>query len=299
MRNFMIGQYGSFDVQKYERDYRQTFYGIEACLFEKESDILKLRNESQLNGFQIGVHFPLRAGGSKLRDALFLARDEDVRQDAFEYIQRELDYLAAIKPAYILFHYPKPVIIDDRVNWDKWRFSDAIEYVFESCYSFGEFAEKSELLFAWLSEKSNEYGFSPVLEFDALNSYIYDSNYLEGLLLKYPQIKLCLDTGRLFFQEKIDPFFQAEKVIKKFAVYASSVHLWNMKYTDKVEYNHYPVLPECRVEDGWAPIEAYLTWMLQANPHIKIMFEHRSELVSEEQLQRCYEWVDQIVSKAQ
>ncbi|GIO05994.1 hypothetical protein J31TS6_20220 [Brevibacillus reuszeri] len=299
MRNFMIGLYGSFDAQKYERDYRHSFYGIEACLFEKESDILKLENESHLNSFHIGVHFPLRAGGSRLRDALFLAQDELVRQDAYDYIQRELDELAGIKPAYILFHYPKPVIVDDRVNWEQWRFCDAAEHVCESLYSFAEFAEKSEHLFAWLSEKGKEYGFTPVLEFDALNSYIYDTDFLVGLLKKYPRIRLCLDTGRLFFQEKIDPFFQAEKVIKKFAAYANSVHLWNMKYTDKVEYNHYPVLPECSVKDGWAPIEAYLTWMLQENPHIKIMFEHRSEMVTEEQLQRCYEWVDQIVRKAQ
>ncbi|GED72749.1 hypothetical protein BRE01_64510 [Brevibacillus reuszeri] len=299
MKNFMIGQYGKFDVQKYERDYQPPFYGIEACLFAEESDILKLKNESEQNDFQIGIHFPLRTGGSKLRDALFLAQDHLVRQQAFDYIQRELDYLRSIKPAYILFHYPKPVIIDDRVDWEKWRFCDASEHVFESQYSFGEFTEKSERLFVWLSEKAEEFDFIPVLEFDALNSYVYDTNYLEGLFKKYQRIKLCLDTGRLFFQEQLDPFFQAEKVIKKFAAYAYSVHLWNMKYTDRVEYNHYPVLPECRVEDGWAPIEAYVRWIVQENPRVKIMFEHRSELVSDEQLQRCYEWVNQIVKTAQ
>ncbi|MGG1661255.1 sugar phosphate isomerase/epimerase [Brevibacillus sp. NRS-1366] len=298
MNNFMIGQYGTFDEQKYARDFRKSFYGIEACLFEEESDVLKLRHESLCNGFQVGIHFPLRAGGSELRDALFLAQDNHVRQQAFDYIQRELEYMSSIKmkPAYILFHYPKPVILDNRVNWESWRFTSAKEYVFESEYCFAEFTQKSEALFDWLSAKGKEYGFTPVLEFDALNAYIYKTDFLEKLLEKYPLIKLCLDTGRMHVQEKIDPHFLAFQVIKKFAKYAQTIHLWNMKCTDKFEYNHYPALPECRAEDGWAPIEQYLKQIMEENPDIKIMFEHRSDMISDEQLERCYTWIDQLVN---
>lgn len=34
MKRFLIGQYGSFDEQKMERDFRDSFYGIEepVCL---------------------------------------------------------------------------------------------------------------------------------------------------------------------------------------------------------------------------------------------------------------------------
>ncbi len=39
MKNFMIGQYGGFDQAKYARDFKEGFYGIEACLFESEEDI--------------------------------------------------------------------------------------------------------------------------------------------------------------------------------------------------------------------------------------------------------------------
>lgn len=295
MRRFLIGQYGSFDEQKMERDFRDGFYGIEACLFENEADTQKLLSASRVRDFRIGVHFPLRAGKSLLRDALFLDADKHVRDEALRLIRDELDYLRNVRPDYVLFHYPKPVILDDRVNWDKWHFSDRTEYVYDSDYSLELFAERSDQLFAWLSAASRDYGFTPVLEIDALNSYIYEQDVLEALLKKYPDIRLCLDTGRLFLQQNVDPNFQALPVIRKYAKYAEVIHLWNLQYTKSSVKLRYPVLPEQRPEDGWAPIRDYLTVIREENPQVKIQFEHRSDLVSHEDLQRCYEWVDECL----
>jgi hypothetical protein len=298
MNRFMIGQYGTFDDNKYKRDFREGFFGIEACLFNSQEDTQNLVNESRKKGFIIGIHFPFRSGLSKIRDALFLSQDENIRGSAYELIQSELDYLTTIKPNYILFHYPKPVILDDRVNWSKWRFADKLEYVYESEITLEELAEKTESLFRWLTSKSEDYNFVPVLEFDALNRYIYETNFLEGLLSKYPKIKLCLDTGRLFVQEKLDPFFDAKKVIKKFARFAYTVHLWSVQVQETVENNHYPVLPELDPNKGWAPIEDYLKIIFEENHNVKIIFEHRSELISDEQLNQCYLWVESIVKNA-
>jgi hypothetical protein len=57
----MFGQYGGFDDHKYDKDFRDGFYGIEACSFHTHEDYLKLIEESKNRGFHIGVHFPLRA----------------------------------------------------------------------------------------------------------------------------------------------------------------------------------------------------------------------------------------------
>ncbi|WP_433616938.1 hypothetical protein [Paenibacillus cellulositrophicus] len=133
------------------------------------------------------------------------------------------------------------------------------------------------------------------MEFDALNSYIYEHDVLEALLKKYPDIRLCLDTGRLFLQQNVDPSFQALPVIRKYAKYADVIHLWNLQYTKSSVKLRYPVLPEQRPEDGWAPIGDYLTVIREENPQVKIQFEHRSDLVSHEDLQRCYEWVDECL----
>lgn len=297
MHSFIIGLYGGFDEKKYERDFRQGFYGIEACLFETEADISRLSAASKERHFQIGIHFPLRKDAARLRDALFLAKEEHVRQDALDYIDRELAAVAEIQPAYMLFHYPKPVILDDRADWSRWNFTDPREYVYESEYGQEEWAEKTERLFSWLAAKAREYRFTPVLEFDALNRYVYESPFLASLLDRYPEIRLCLDVGRLYVQERTDPFFDAKKVLEMYGKYALTVHLWNMKITDAFEYNHHPALPSCKPEDGWAPIEAYLRIIKRENPRVKIVFEHRSDRISDEQLDDCYRWIDRIMNQ--
>jgi sugar phosphate isomerase/epimerase len=292
----MIGQYGSFNYEKFHRDYRASFWGIEACLFDHEQDTVNLVNESKKEGFHIGVHFPLRSGVSPFRDALFLAHDKDTRQYAFDHIEQELNYLIAVKPDYILFHYPKPVILDDRADWKNWHFADSREFVYESQYSFEEFKEKSRILFEWLTLKGEEYDFTPVLEFDALNAYVYKTDFLEALFKQYPTIKCCLDTGRLYLQERTDPNFDSRSVIQRFAKYAESLHLSTLKINEHIEFYKYPALPDLSPNEGWAPIEDYLRIIKEENPNVRIMFEHRSDLISDEQLEACYQWVHSLLS---
>ncbi|MCM3631173.1 sugar phosphate isomerase/epimerase [Paenibacillus glycanilyticus] len=294
---FLIGQYGQFDYSKYDRDYRADFYGIEACLFRNEQDISNLLKESRDAGFRIGIHFPLRSGISPLRDALFLAKDAAVRSEAYSLVLQELDYIRSfLKPDYILFHYPKPVILDERANWTSWRFDDQAEYDFESEYSFEEFKKHSDALFEWLAHRGEEYGFTPVLEFDALNRYVYEDDYLRSRLEKYSSIKLCLDTARLYIQDRIDPHFDAAAILRQYARYAATVHLSNILITDGlIAQSRMPVLPGQSPSEGWAPIELYLRIILRENPDVKIMFEHRSEKVTDDQLEQCYRWVSRIL----
>jgi sugar phosphate isomerase/epimerase len=297
MHRFMIGQYGGFNYKKYQRDYRARFWGIEACLFDHEQDILDLVNESKKDGFHIGVHFPLRSGISPFRDALFLAHDENLRQQAFIHIEQELDYLTRVKPDYILFHYPKPVLLDDRADWKNWHFADSREFVYESQYSFEEFKEKSQMLFEWLALKANKYEFTPVLEFDALNAYVYDSDFVEALFKQYPSIRCCLDTGRLYLQERTDPHFDSRSFIRRYAKYAATVHLSTLKINELIEHYKYPVLPQLSPIEGWAPIEDYLRIIKKENPDVRIMFEHRSDCISDEQLEECYQWVHSLINE--
>ncbi|GGA15561.1 hypothetical protein GCM10008018_70390 [Paenibacillus marchantiophytorum] len=298
MNRFMIGQYGTLDYHKFHKDFKEGFYGIEACLFGDETDIAKLVKEAREHGFQIGVHFPLRAGLSKFRDALFLASDDAIRSRAYESVKQELVFLAAIKPSYVLFHYPKPVILDDRVDWNHWRFEQSSEFTHESSYGLDEFKEKSESWFEWISQKGREFTFTPVLELDALNTYIYADTFLEELLDKFSNVKLCVDTARCYLQDRIDPYFDARTIMKKFAKYTEIIHLSNVKMTanNTVEKSRIPVMPHQDPNEGWAPIEEYLHILTHENKQVKIMFEHRSDLVNEEELLACYSWVEAIIT---
>ena len=299
MNNFMIGMEGKYDYKKFERDFRKEFYGIQVCLFENEEEIDKLCKEAEYNKFDVGIHFPLRAGISKLRDPQFLSLDEDIKSNAYKYIEEELKYIneKQLKPRYILFHYPKPVILKENFNMTNWRFANSSEYTYEAEYPYQEFKKNSEYLFKWLSEKSLQYNFIPVLEFDALNKYVCEGDFLEGLLKKYKRVKVCLDTGRLHLQHKIDSDFNDIEIIKRFSKYTEVVHLWNVKVAGNLENNHFPALPNLKPEEGWASIKEYLKIIKEDNKNVMIMFEHRSDLISDEELDSCYSWISEILGK--
>jgi hypothetical protein len=74
------------------------------------------------------------------------------------------------------------------------------------------------------------------------------------------------------------------------------IHLANVQVTETIGQNHYPVLPELDPADGWAPIKEYLQIIKAENPEVKIYFEHRSDLINMEDLDRCYAWVDEIMN---
>ncbi|MGU3472614.1 hypothetical protein ACLBWT_15920 [Paenibacillus sp. D51F] len=201
-----------------------------------------------------------------------------------------------MKPAYILYHYPKPVILAAGVDWTKWKFSDSSEYIHEDDFSADELRRHSEIFFQRISGMGERHGFMPILELDALNRYLVEGGLLEELLQRYPSIRLCLDTGRLYRQDRIDPRFNSLKVVKKYAKYAALIHLWTFRFTDKIECYRMPVLPEQDAAEGWAPILDYLNIIREQNPDAAIMFEHRSDLVSDSDLLRCYEWVRQVMA---
>lgn len=75
------------------------------------------------------------------------------------------------------------------------------------------------------------------------------------------------------------------EVIKRFAKYTEVVHLWNVKVTGNLENRYISALRNLKQEDGWAPIEKYLQIIREANKNVKIMFEHRSDLISDEELE--------------
>lgn len=296
MERFMVGQFGHYDCNKHLRDFRPDFFGVEACMLE-EKDIKKLVNIANNERFSIGIHFPLRNGGWRLRDPQFLSKDVDIRRSSYEYMKNEINFLRTIKPVYILFHYPKPVLLDKSVDWTNWRFADDTEYYYEDFYPYKDFASKSEELFRWLSDVSIESNFIPVLELDALNKYIYGTNLLERLLEKFPRIKLCLDIGRLHLQDKLDTNFDSFDFISRFAKYAEVIHLWNVKVTSNLEFSHFPPLPDLNPEEGWADIKKYLEIIRGQNKSCKILFEHRSDLISDEELESCYSWIYNILNE--
>jgi len=291
MKRLMIGHHGFFDEKKQQRDFREDFFGVEACLMKESSSIGKLMALIKYGNVDFGVHFPLRADGWRLRDPQYLSKNEMVLKDTYAYMEKELAFISTLKPYYVLMHYPKPVILSRSADWTNWRFADDTEYYFEEDYTFTEFCEKSEAFFVYFSDIGKKYNFIPVLEFDALNKYVYETDFLEKQLKKHPRIRVCLDIGRLHLQDRIDPCFDSFDITRRFAQFAEVIHLWNVRVDTNVENSHYPALSELNPADGWADVEKYLSIIGNYNQHCKILFEHRSDLISEESLESCYRWI--------
>jgi hypothetical protein len=185
--------------------------------------------------------------------------------------------------------------LDRSIDWSNWRFADETEYYYDDTYSYKEFLEQSEEFFKFLSDESEKLKFTPVLEFDALNKYIYENNGLKDLLNKYQKIKVCLDIARLHLQDKIDEKFNGWDLARQYARYAEVIHLSNGRIKDNLESNHYPALRTLKPEEGWADVVAYLKIINEENDRCKIFFEHRSDLISDDQLEDCYSWIRELL----
>lgn len=292
MKRFMIGQFDKFDINKQNRDFRDYFFGVEVNQMESLSELQILRDNIRDRKYKIGIHFPLLKNQWRARDPQYLSKDITTYEESINYMENEFARAQEFNPDYILLHYPKPVILDDNVDWSSWRFYDATEYYYESEISYEFFQEKSKNFFKILSEQGKKYNFTPVLELDGLNRYVYKTNLLEDLLDEYPNIKLCLDFGRIHIQDCIDDNFSGQEIIRKFGRYAHLVHLWNARVQSN---GHYPALKTLKVEDGWGDMEKYFKTLNEVNDKYKVLFEHNSNLISDAELEECYQWIGSLI----
>ncbi len=297
-KRFFIGQFEVFDTKRHEREHRDGFKGIEACQFADINDVQRLVDFSNKRDLDFGVHFPLRKGLWRYRDPQYLSKNQSVCKESYDFMMDEFKFISDTGADYVLLHYPKPVILNRGVDWDKcWRFADDTEYYFEDEYSFEEFKERSIEFFNWINSASIRYGIRVFIELDAVNEYLYDTDFLIEMLEKFSNIELCLDIGRLHLQHMIDNEFDAFKFIQRVGSHTSHVHLWNVKVADNVEGGHHPTLPFLDVKDGWADVEEYLTLLNKYSNDYTLLFEHYTGNITDEELQCCYEWIDSLVTK--
>lgn len=292
MAEYFIGMHGRFDDEKYARDFiDDEFTGIEFCSFTNREEIAKITEVARKDKFKIGIHFPLDKSNYMYRDPLLIALNENERDTAFEAVEREIAYAKLIKSEYLLIHFPKPMPLDKKLDWDKCKFPTDRETIDESSYPYELFKMNCFNMFKKLSELSTRNHIQIVLEIEMLNKYLYKGTLLKELLEAYPNIKLCLDSARIHVLSMIDRKFNYKKFIKEMAEYTYLVHLSNIKVTDKIENGHHPVLKRLKSSDGWSDIDTFLKIIASENKNMKILFEHRSDVITYEELIECYKWV--------
>ena len=291
MAEYFIGMHCRFDDIKYKRDYTSRISGIEFCNFNEQKEIQRMLEIAKKDNFKIGIHFPLKRASYKYRDPLLLSLNEDEVLEAFEAVEREIKYASKIEAEYLLIHFPKPMVIDERFNWEKCRFSHEDETIGEKEYAFKEFKNQCNYTFKKLSELSRKYKIQIVLEIEMLNKYLYQGKLLKELLEQYSDLKLCLDSARIHVLSRIDNNFDYKTFIKEMAKYTYLLHISNIKVTDIIEDGHYPALKKLNTRDGWGNIGEFLSIISSENKDVKVLFEHRSDILTGDELSECYEWI--------
>ncbi|WP_406242562.1 hypothetical protein ACF3M2_20755 [Tissierella carlieri] len=183
------------------------------------------------------------------------------------------------------------MVIDERLNWEKCKFSHKDETIGEKGYGFEEFKNQCQYTFEKLSELSKKYKIQIVLEIEMLNKYLYQGKLLKDLLEAYPDLKLCLDSARIHVLSNIDYNFDYNIFIKEMAKYTYLLHISNIKVTDVIENGHHPALMKLNEQDGWSNIGEFLNIISSENKDVKVLFEHRSDILTEDELNECYDWV--------
>jgi len=292
MANYLIGMHNIFDENKYNTDYKEWFYGIEFCNLNEEQ-INKVLHQQERKHFRIGIHFPLIKTDYLKRDPLIFSKDAEEAKMARAAVEREMAYAERIRARYMLIHFPKPMILNHNLSWDKCKFHD-YEHIDENEYSFEVFKQRCEEVFNWLDKLIEKYRVPIILELEVINKYLYQGNLLKDLLEEHRSIKLCLDTARLHVLDEIDNEFNLDEFILKYVPYVELLHISNIQVGEKIENRHYPALESLCVNEGWADIKNILKIISQKNKELMVLFEHRSDLISRSQLDQCYEWITQI-----
>lgn len=297
MNDFLIGMYGRFDDFKYKRDFRPGFWGVEACMFPSEQEVDKLVNQSVKDGFSFGVHYPLLKKDTPYRDPFLIALGANEREKAWKSFEKEVLFASGKGAAYILTHFPKPVIVNRSLDLTCWRFAGDEEWMFTDEYPLEAMKENLAVMFKRLSDISDRCDIQIFLENDAISDVLAESPLLVDLLEENKKIMLCLDIGRLHLQQMLDPSFDAMECAEKMAPYTGHIHLWNTNPAGNLSGGHYPVLPGQKPTEGWADVSRFIGIIKRFSSKVKVLFEHRSELVDDEQLDECYRWVEKILGE--
>lgn len=298
----MTGIHGRFDPARFERESRAGFWGAEISCLRSPEEAAAAVSYLKERRLHFGIHFPLVEGrpeGTQLH-ALVSALDERRREHDLAAVAASLREAGELGADYLLIHFPKPALLAATLDWRDWRFAQAGEALPDDTVDLAVCERVARDSFARLAELARAAGIRLVLENEILHPLFYQS-LLRDLYAGQgdgARLGLCLDTGRLHLLEATDPSFSGLALIKALRPWLTNLHLWTVRVGENKSGGHHPLLPGLAPADGWGPMAAYLD-AFAAVPDAAVLFEHRSDLVTPQQLDECYDWVNRRLRRAE
>lgn len=279
---------------------RPLWRGAEVGLCETFPDVLGAVSEAEYYEWVIGAHHPLyREGGP--RWCRFLDPDEAVRTEALEQAYHGAQAAHHLGIRYILFHFPWPALQMPGVDYGGlgWYFKDA-DPVDLAAWPEAKLYEWSRRCFERFAEIQAKELIKVVLEIDGPNPYFFDGELYSRLFEEYPELSLCIDTGRLGLLAKThgqDPIALAQRWLP----WARYMHLHTSRWDEQGRFqNHLPTTAR-DTADRWpqvTPAADIARMVVAAQPQATIVLEHDPRAVSPAELEEAHAFAASLVADA-
>ncbi|MBN4063082.1 MAG: hypothetical protein COA82_07905 [Alkaliphilus sp.] len=289
--NYYIGMHNEFDKSKFERDIIGKISGIELCNFKNISEVRAVKKLADQKNLKLGIHFPLLRSSYKYRDPMVTSVEKYEYEEAFQALEMELKFAKQIEAEYLLIHFPKPMVLDPRLNWSMLKFGTH-DAVYENELTSIEFITTCESAMDRLEKMSEIAGIPIVLEIEIINKWLYEKEWFVNLLDKYKNISICLDSARLHIQGVIDDNFDISQFVSRLSSYTKNLHIANIQVRNGVEKRHYPALPELKEQDGWCNIVQFTSSIEDRSKLQNVLYEHKSDSITLDELRECYSWIE-------
>ena len=275
---------------------RPAWRGAEIGMCDSFPDVLGAVSEAEFYDWNIGVHHPLyKEGGPEW--CRFLDPNPSVREAALDLAYTSAQAAHRLGVRYILFHFPWPALQMAGADYAQqgWYFTTpsvaAAEWPEAKLYDW------SRRCFERFAEIQAKELIKIVLEIDGPNPHFFDGELYSRLFSEFPDLSLCIDTGRLGLLAKTHGQ-EPVALARRWLPWARHLHLSTSMWDEQGRFaNHIPT-DETHTVERWpqvTPAADIARMVVAAQPKATIVLEHNPKLVSPEQLERAHAFAASLV----
>jgi len=276
---------------------RPHWHGAELGGLETFPDVWGAVSEAEFHDWILGVHHPLykKDGPAWCR---FLDRDPVQRQLALDVAASAAESAHHLGARYILFHFPWPGLAAEGVDYPAlgWPASLAMEPLAD--WSEQQIYEVSRRVFEHLANVQEKERIQIILEIDGPNPYFFDGELYSRLFEEYPELSLCLDTGRLGLLARThgqDPL----QLCRRWLPWTRHVHLHTSMWDDDGTFHNHLPTNGTHTVDQWprvTPAADMVKLVAAAQPRLTVVLEHDPRAVSPEALEEAHRWAAELAA---
>mgnify|MGYP001176840274 CR=1 FL=1 len=279
---------------------RPHWQGAEIGLCDTLPDVLGAVAEAEYYEWVIGVHHPAYREGGPVW-CRFLDPDPAVRAEALEVAYSAAQAAHRLGARYILFHFPWPALQMPGVDYAAlgWAFKDATPVPVDAWPAEAALYDWSRRCFERFAEIQEQERIRVVLEIDGPNPYFFDGELYSKLFGEYPDLSLCIDTGRLGILAHThgqDPVALA----RRWLPWARHLHLHTSCWDENNRFHtHLPTTGD-HTADRWpqvTPAADIARMVVEAHPRAIVVLEHDPRAVSPEELDACHAWAAELAAE--